>query len=316
MLKQPIAVLCSDLHLSLQQPACRADKDWMETQAGYLKQLKILAAELFGGKDEKDESSPVICAGDIFDKWNAQPELINFALEHLPDRMICVPGQHDLPNHRMDEMHRSGYGVLAKTGKIIDLATYKWPYLKTSNLVVFGFGWGREVVSCKRRHLIDSPQIAVIHKYVWLNDETRYKDAPEDSSFAALKSILKTYDAVVIGDNHKGWQTNYPGTSVLNCGGFIRRKSDEMDYRPSVGILFDDGSIVRKYLDTSKDRFHENAKEREESAFDLKGFIDGLEKLGEHRLDFREAVKNCLRSDDIDDKTKEVIMRALDDNKA
>src|SRR5688500_1062308 len=98
MKAEPIAILCADLHLTMKQPACRDDDDWMKTQAGYLSQLKML---------QKSETMgpvlPILCAGDIFDKWNAPPELIHFALEHLPDGMICVPGQHDLPNHRMEE---------------------------------------------------------------------------------------------------------------------------------------------------------------------------------------------------------------------
>ena len=112
-----IAILCSDLHLSLTKPACRADKDWMEVQAHYLKQLEDTAGNL-----------PIFCAGDIFDRWNAPPELINFALRNLPDDMLCVPGQHDLPNHRLDEKHRSGYGVLSNAGKIEDLSNKKHPY--------------------------------------------------------------------------------------------------------------------------------------------------------------------------------------------
>ena len=117
-MKKPhrIAILCSDLHLSLQRPACRADDDWMGVQAGYLNQLKQLAVD----SNYSFGTLPIAFAGDLFDKWNVQPELINFALEHLPDGMICVPGQHDLPNHRLDQVHRSGYGVLVAAGKIVD----------------------------------------------------------------------------------------------------------------------------------------------------------------------------------------------------
>lgn len=281
-------------------------------------QLRALARPPGSVRGPGDESLPVICAGDIFDRWNAVPELINFALEHLPDGMICIPGQHDLPNHREAAMNKSGYGVLAKTGKILDLSTLNWPFHKTKEFIAFGFGWGRELVPVKKfREHASILHLAVIHKYMWLGDDTRYPDASVDDQFASHIKILKTYDAVCIGDNHKGWQTDYPGTSVLNCGGFIRRKSDEIDYRPSVGILFGNGSIKRHYLDTSADKFHPDAKKREESAFDLRGFIDGLEKLGEHGLDFREAVENHLRSEDLDKETKAIILRALsDDNKA
>jgi hypothetical protein len=129
---EPIAVLCSDIHLSLKQPPCRAD-DWLSVQKGYLVQLKSLACaakELWlGNRNTTGRPIPILCAGDIFDKWNSPPELIRFALEHLPDGMICVPGQHDLPNHSFEEIHRSAYGVLREAGKIRCAATQPAPTL-------------------------------------------------------------------------------------------------------------------------------------------------------------------------------------------
>lgn len=300
MKPKPIAVLCSDLHLSLQAPACRAEKDWLEVQAGYLNQVKALASGL-----------PVIAAGDIFDRWNAPPELIHFALEYLPDDMICVPGQHDLPNHRMEEMHRSGYGVLVKAGKIRDISGDE-RLVGLPGFCAYGFGWGQKLAPRPEEHNVITVYLAVVHRYIWLGEGTHYPGAPETSQFAAFKEVLKSYDAVVIGDNHKGWITNYKGIHVLNCGGFIRRKSDEIAYKPQVGLLMSDGSIEVKYLDTSKDRFHENPKEREESAFDMAAFVEGLEQLGEHGLNFREAVEHWLRKEEISKETKQIILRCLE----
>ena len=191
----PIAIAISDLHLSLLQPACRADKDWMEVQAHYLKQVR----------DWTDpQELPILCAGDIFDRWNAPPELINFALEHLPNGMLCIPGQHDLPLHRMDLMHRSGYGVLKRVGKIRDLSD--GPH-ETENLVVFGFGWEQEITPLNKRRN-DKLHIALVHKYVALNRETAFPNATKECFLnSKLEKVLKTYDAVCIGDNHTPWMT-------------------------------------------------------------------------------------------------------------
>lgn len=318
MKPKPIAVLCSDLHLSLQAPACRADKNWLDVQAFYLGQLKKVANGL-----------PVLCAGDIFDRWNASPELINFALERLPDNMYCVPGQHDLPNHSMDQIHRSGYGVLINAGKIKQLHPNISPEAWNS-MHVYGFGWGQKITPVHKRedwgHKIPV-HVAVIHKFIWINEETKYPGAGEDSQLKSFAKQLKGYDAVVIGDNHKGWvrlpsltkdesfksQSYLPKTDVINCGTFIRRKSDEEDYHPAIGILFDDGTIERRYcLDTSIDKFHANAKVREAIAVNMAQFINQLENLGEHGLNFEEAVRNHLRGEEFDDETKKIILQALE----
>lgn len=291
----PVAILCSDLHLTLQIPACRADKDWMAVQAGYLKQLKDIADRL-----------PIICAGDIFDRWNAPPELINFALQRLPDGMLCVPGQHDLPNHRIDLMHRSGYGVLVEAEKIVDLNI---PY-QHKDFFAYGAGWEQPIP--KPLYAKERIAIAVVHRYCWIDGKS-YPGAPDTTQLGAYKKELKGYDAAVFGDNHLGFLTNSGDCAVINCGGFIRRKSDEIDYQPSVGVLFSDGTIKRKKLDISGDKFQTIEPGRREVPVNMKEFIDQLEGLGEHGLNFKEAVENHLReNDDIEPETKEMITKAME----
>jgi methylmalonyl-CoA mutase N-terminal domain/subunit len=103
--------------------------------------------------------------------------------------------------------------------------------------------------------------------------------------------------------------------TIHNIGTFIRRKSDEIDYTPSIVIIMSDGTCQRKRLDCSGDRFHELGAARPELAFNMKEFIEGLEKLGEHGLDFRAAVEQHLETEDLAPGVKEIILAALD-NKA
>lgn len=270
----------------------------MAVQAGYLRQLKRIAGKL-----------PILCAGDIFDRWNTPPELINFALKELPDGMHCIPGQHDLPNHRIDLMHRSGYGVLARTGKIIDIqGTLTWKAGETQ-MQFYGYGWGQEIVPPAFKSKL---KIAIVHRYVWTAD-TGFPGATEDSRLSAIAKQLRGYDVAVFGDNHKGFLKQLKsGCTVLNCGGFIRRKSDERNYRPSVGILYDDGTVEREFLDTSADVFHEQEDELGETPLGMQAFINELEMLGEHGMDFRESVLRHIQSNDIRPRVREIVKEALD----
>ena len=307
-----IAVCISDLHLSLTPPACRADKDWLETQAGYLQQVKDLAG---GG--------PVLCAGDIFDRWNAPPELINFALQHLPDGMICVPGQHDLPNHQMEDMHRSGYGVLVQAEKIVNLSDGHWRHLPWIDdrkqdggvVAVFGFGWGQDICSPKQQNHPDddSMKVTLIHQYVWV-DGKGFPGAPDTGRVSNLKKQLTGYDVAVTGDNHQDFQGLSGNCLVFNCGGFIRRKSDEIARRPRVGLLYADGTIESHKLDTSKDVFHEGVVDRPELPIDMKSFVDGLKELGEQGLNFQEAVEQHLAKGDYSPEVRQIIKQALESN--
>lgn len=305
-MRDPIAILTSDLHLSLSRPICRDDDDWMETQAFYLGQIKQQADKY---------NAPVICAGDIFDKWNSSAELINFALEHLPDEMICVAGQHDLPLHSWEDRKRSAYWTLVQAEKIHDITEGLCIIPKGQKFVAHGFGWNVDLEPLGEHRDIANhlPHLAVIHRYCW-TDGKSYPDAPREGKVSAWKKSLKGYDAAVVGDNHIGFLTKCGECNLLNCGTFIRRKSDEVKRTPRLGFLFPDGSIKTKKLDTSIDKFSLKAEEKKENAIDMKEFLDGLESLGEGALDFKQAVLNHLRDDNVDGLTKKIILEAMEDH--
>lgn len=297
-----IAYGFGDIHLTLQTPKCREEKDWLEVQARYLRQVKKAALGF-----------PIVCSGDIFDRWNPAPELIEFALRELPDGMFCVPGQHDLPSHRLDLMHKSGYGVLKTAGKIIDLSEGIWKHNASfaSNWELMGFGWNQEITPPPPGHE-DINWLLVAHRYVW-EGVHKYPDAPTEFGLKALRKYLCKYKAAIFGDNHKGFISETGGCSVLNGGGFIRRKSDEMSYAPQIGALNKKGIWEPFYLDTVADCFMPDAQDKPETAFDMREFLTELNWLGDEGFDFREIVKNHLRKDkDLASETKEIIMEALD----
>lgn len=312
MKPKPVAILCADLHLSLTPPACRAEtpEEWLGVQAHYLKQLEDLQTRLWNEKSSIPIPS-VLCAGDIFDRWNTPPELLHFAMDHLPHKMICVPGQHDLPNHSIERMKECGYGVLKRSKHIIDLSDQKgYPInMIAPDFFVQGFGWNQEIMPPERRK--QSLSIALIHRYVW-TIKSGYPGAPEESHLEKLIGPLKGYNIAVFGDNHCPFQKKLKtGTLVFNCGTFIRRKADEINYKPHVGILYSDGTVKPHYLDTSIDRFHDRPEEREQKEFDMRAFLESLEDLGEQGLNFHTAVENYLRDNKVTPSVKAQILEML-----
>ncbi len=306
---EPVAVLCSDLHLTLIPPACRNDeRSWMDVQSYYLKQLKTLA--------KNSGHVPIVCAGDIFDKWNPAPELITYALRELPDDMICVPGQHDLPNHRIDEMDRSGYGVLSEARKIRDISkTGEEGSAGIPGVYFFGFGWGQEILPPDKDLVAEGKLcVAVIHRYCWTKGKN-YPGAPETAHVNKLGKQLKGYDVAIFGDNHKGFISTAGDCCVVNCGGFIRRKSDERFYEPAIYTLLSDGKVIRHPLDTEPDRFHPPEKVREAIAFDMQEFIRNLNTISEHGMDFRQIVKEHMEKEDVHPKIRQIITQALEESK-
>lgn len=248
---------------------------------------------------------PIFCAGDIFDRWNSPPELINFAIKHLPT-MYAVPGQHDLPLHNYQDIKKSAYWTLVEAGKVIDLKPYKpisvWPTGAKQPISVVGFPWGAQLkpfVSVERNGqplTKAAKKLAVVHSYCWI-DGNSYPGAPENKTAKEQMRQLAGFDVAVFGDNHKGFLVGTGDATAFNCGGFMRRKFDELDYKPQVGFMLETGQVVPHYLDTSKDEFHDSDKLDLPEGTDP-NFAQALVKVvnswKSYYLDFGEAIRAAM----------------------
>lgn len=311
-----VAILCSDIHLSHTAPIARSvEDDWYGVMARTLAQLDRLVLK---------HKCNIICAGDIFDRWNVCPELINFALKHLPP-MFAIPGQHDLPYHNYADLPKSAYWTLVEAELIQNIgSTGLYADGKNGsedNLILRGFPHGFPIKPLNNRLELTSdrelPIVAVVHDYIW-SGNSKYPGAPKERLVNNLKKKFKGYDAAVIGDNHRGWRTQngnkfFP-CSIINCGTMMRRKMDEIGYEPRVGLLWSDMTITTEPLDTEQDKFTDTVElaQRLEAEIETGGLVNELTSLVDAGLNFVEAVKQFLRANKITGRTKAIILEALE----
>jgi DNA repair exonuclease SbcCD nuclease subunit len=302
-----IAICCGDLHLSHKAPVARIDENWYDAMAYQLQQLYDL---------KKKYDCPILCAGDIFDRWDSPPELISFALEYLP-KMYAIPGNHDLPYHRYDQIKKSAYWTLVEAGKIQNLNPKIHTVITNSKLIVQAVPCGYSIEPNPRKKHIPSYliDVAIIHSYIWTNrGKNDYPGAPDKQRHTIYMDKLKGYDIAIFGDNHKGFIVANNKIVICNCGGFMRRKSDEMDYKPSVGLIFDDGLVGKYHLDCSKDKLVQldgRRKENEEND----NFVEVCNNIQEMKiqgLDYREYVTRWLERHPQVQEVNNFLMQALD----
>lgn len=301
-----VALLCGDLHISHKAPVARsAEEDWYEAQARPFIQLNRLVRQY---------DVPVICSGDVFDRWNVPPETINFALKYLPT-MYAVPGQHDLPHHNYGDIKRSAFWTLVEADKII-LLDPQWdcPMEIATNdghVRLWGFPFGCEIVPLKQSKDLYL-EIAVVHQYLW-KDGCGYQGAPEDKRVGKTAAKLKGYDIAAFGDNHTPFEhRTKSGCLVYNCGGFQCRKTDERGHSPSVGMLHASGKIVRHYLDTSKDVYISSEwVEDLADGIGMNSFLEELAILGDCAINFSETVHRIMEREKTSPAVKSVVLRAL-----
>ena len=290
-----VALACSDLHLQLEVPLARmGEPNWFKAMARPLNELEALRDKY---------KVPILCSGDIFDRWNASPELINFAMDNVP-YMLAIPGQHDLPYHNLEDIDKSAFMTLVKAERIALVP--KHAVQITPTLHISGFAFGVDIEPCERRKGLN---IALIHRYVWIPGHSYPGALPQNRA-----GCLPTdYDLIVSGDNHKGFLTKIANCLCFNCGSLVRRKADEIDYEPQVGIIHASGKVELHLLDTDRDKINPIEEiETIKNNTDLDGFFAELASMQKSIVDFTEMMERVMDEKKVSPAMREILTKAME----
>lgn len=312
----PLAVLCGDIHLRHESPRARAEKGvrWYEAMASALERLWELQREL---------NVPIVCSGDVFHKWNAPAELINFAITHLP-KMYSVRGNHDLPYHDYNLIKKSAYWTLVEAGVIEDIPKNEWrtipsPTAEGLPLVLHGFPYGSKLLPNDRSMLPEAVHLAVVHAYVWTNTSTAYTGVSKDKYVTKYTEVLQNYDAALFGDNHVGFlfpvnEPEYKLQYLFNPGAFIRQSVTERQHWTGVGVVRSDGTIYKQRGVIGEEWEEIADRGQEETEIDLhrvSEFIELLADANTKSLDFTQILLRSL--DGVNKAVKRAILECLEE---
>lgn len=246
----------------------------------------------------KGKNLPVLYAGDIFHRWDAPPELINFAISHLP-KGWAVPGQHDLPHHRYEDIGKSAYHTLCQAGVLTNVRP-GIDHQIGDEVYAFGFPWGtkitppHEILTAAKE---DAVYVALCHAYIWTEGACHPEAGPEDR-WDTFREKLKGYDCAVFGDNHVPFtaaRAKVGECEIYNCGAFIARARNEQVFARSVGVVYSDGTVSRVPLDTTEDRWlDEDTPAEAETPVGYEDLVKELSSLAGEALDFGFALARTL----------------------
>lgn len=307
-MKNVSAILCSDIHLRETTPECRTD-NFMEAQARKLNWLKAL---------QEKYNVPILCGGDLFTHWKPSPFLLAWAFRNLPDGIISIPGQHDLPAHNLDNIDRSGIQVLADAGKIKLITDSEYAYTVGKLHDKFycgGFPWGCELTSIESNML--GAYVALIHYGVY-ESKPHYPGA--ENSGGTAKSVIKKmpgFDLIVSGDNHLTFTCEHNDQILVNPGSFMRTTAAQADHKPcvflwdaetntveKVFIPIENGVVSREHIDVGTER-----DER------LEAFVSRLDHNIELGISFRTNLRNYIAKNSISKEVTNLIWGSLDESK-
>jgi len=302
-MKKADAILCSDLHIRDKAPVCRTDDFIVTMERKYLWLSNL----------QQEHNCPILCAGDMFDHWRPSPWLTAWALRNLPDKIIAIPGQHDLPAHNLDNIDRSGIQVLWDAGKILLMRNSDIDNMVDVDRIMYtGFPWGIPLEGSDRG-FGEVRSVALIHYGVY-ESKPHYPGA-ELSGGTAISVLKKMpgFDLIVSGDNHLSFTCKVGNRLLVNPGSFTRSTAAQADHKPSVYLWYADSNTVeRVYVPIEKDvisREHiDNIEERDER---LEAFISRLNHDIDISVSYQDNMKKYLSQNDIPKAIQNIIWESM-----
>jgi len=227
---------------------------------------------------------------------------VNFVLDLFRGlRVYAIPGQHDLPQHRYEARGKAGYGTLMRAGAIEDV-THR---ISFDRWVLYSAPWNHEIpVPDSTKKL----KILIGHRYVWAGSHS-YPGAPIEGESSSIKNETNRFDLSFWGDNHKGFSRN----PVYNCGGFFRRKADEVEYSPRFFVVDDSGRVDTVFMNVEKDQFVQKSQIEliQEQAERFDEFLLQLKSVEIDSISFRDELLRVSKNSR--EKVREYINSFLED---
>lgn len=299
-MKNPDAILTADLHLREDRPQCRTDDYWA-TQDKKMKWLWELQIKY---------NCPILDAGDIFNKNKPSPYLLQWAIRNFPKPFFTIPGNHDLPNHNLENYEKSGVCVLDSSHTI-----NFHPFTQTTNFNIWSVPWEANILSGPMLPKFKNDiNVLLVHIMTWTGREP-YSGANKDGNSAlSLLKKYKQFDLIVTGHNHRSFTIEHEGRLLVNPGSMMRMSADQIDHKPCGYLWYaKENKVEQVYYPIEQgviSREHIDVKEKREGR--ISAFVNRLKDNVEIGLSFEKNIEQYfLTNKEVHPKTKDIIQETL-----
>lgn len=263
-MKHPIATLAADIHLRDDQPLCWTDNYWeaQEEKIDFILELT-----------EKNNCTLLI-AGDLFHKAKSSPYLERWALNKFKNcRMVVIPGQHDLPNHSIDNFDNSSIGVLSTLENHSEI-------IKNPFEEIYGYHFqGADLT------------VGMVHTFIPKPDDKQDEQISKSTALSYLKKN-KGYDLILSGDNHKTFMVEHQGRLLVNPGSMMRMTAAQTEHKPCVFIWYDDNTVEQVFLPIRKNVIDREYIEKENKKNErIESFVNRMQTDYEIDLSFQKNLE-------------------------
>lgn len=295
------AIFVSDWHFRDTNPKCRTD-NYLLAQKNKLEQVKKIQFE--------NDNCPIFDCGDLLDSYRSSPFLEGWLIDNLPNNYFTIAGNHDLPNHRSEDLDKSSLGVLYKARCFYYIGKQEF-----YGFNIYGFNYGdifkEDKYKWLNEYLKDAcdciKKIAIIHEFISI-DKFPGSITPKE-----LVQKLQDFDYIFCGHNHINFQLQIGKTKVVNVGSMLRMDADQINYIPGFYVMYEDftvGRILFEIQDNVIDRKYIDVKKQNDEKLNV--FVESLNNKYEINNSFKNNLNNHINANSITDDVKEKIFNALD----
>lgn len=303
--KRASAILSADWHIRPDIPIGRTDDYFaaMERKVDFILALS------------KQYNCPILIAGDLGNKPlnNGWPTwLLKWAIEKFKGHdIICIPGQHDLPNHQLNQWEKAGIGVLHAAGaiKLIGPHDLDSDYIDDV-FCLHAFPYSENLHTIQSEGLA-LPKIALIHQIV-IEGKPLWPGQEADKGHQLLKKFPE-YSIILTGDNHNAFTVEYEGRWLINPGSMMRNTADQADHKPRVYLWYADANSVEPiYLPIELnviDRTHIDIVQERDDRFNA--LITRVKNDVEIQLSYDQNIENYFQKYRTEKLVKEKVWGAV-----
>lgn len=277
-------LISADWHISGTRPRCRADEDWIATQAKDIEAVWKIA------KDQRVEAVWIL--GDLFDTSRVATEAVNLVLrefEKAPCPVYTLCGNHDLPYHSFDLLERSSIGTVLHKFQMLATDT-------STGVAAYPFGKEPEYGALNDYMKANGLHTWITHQLTFPNDAARPVPGVGGVLAQELLDACPAASVILTGDYHHGNIYTAPdGRRVITPGCLNISDADMKDYQPHV-YIFDTFDLSAERVDLPIQGKVEIAYlEHEHALEDMKEkFIASLETGAIKMKSFSEALEEVM----------------------
>lgn len=279
---KPTAILTADWHIRPDIPKCRTD-DFFTAMDKKITSICKLA---------KKYRCPILIAGDLGEESQWPNWLLRWFIHKIKRykiKIYVIPGQHDLPWHRLKHLKKSGIGVLGSAGIINLIGVRNKELVETKDFNIIPFPYGYPI----RKHKeTGKPMIAISHQLI-VKDKLLWHKQKAVSQGVHLLKKFPEYRLILTGDNHNPFVSRYKNRLLVNPGSILRLKADQIKHRPRVYLWSAEENKVRRvYMPIDKkavtrDYIDEKTERTEKMNKYIKRMRDGYKKSASYKKNLK-----------------------------